>query len=97
MDTLTTFKASLAWMAPAITMILGGSLLLGASMVLKGGPHRDVHGQRNGMAILSLLILVVAGFLGSMRQLPENLGSGLFRFDHIAISSERLCSSADSC
>lgn len=90
MDTLTTFKASLAWMAPAITMILGGSLLLGASMVLKGGPQRDVHGQRNAMAFLSLLILLVAGVLGAMRQLPSEMGSGLFRFDDIAISSERL-------
>ena len=51
MDTLETLKSSLAVMAPAITLILGGSVVMAASLVLKPGNARDVHGQRTGVAI----------------------------------------------
>ena len=77
-------------MAPAITLILGGSLLLAASLVLKSGKARDVHGQRNGMAVASLVLLLVAAILGWIRVVPDDLGQGLFRFDAAALASERL-------
>jgi NADH-quinone oxidoreductase subunit N len=89
-DTLETIKSSLALMAPAITLILGGSLLLAASLVLKSGKARDVHGQRNGMAVASLVLLLVAAILGWIRVVPDDLGQGLFRFDAAALASERL-------
>ncbi len=90
MDTLAAFKASLVWMAPAITLILGGSLLMGTSLVMRSGPRRDIPGQRNALGFFSLLLIVVAGVLGSFRAMPEELGSGLFRFDGAALASERL-------
>jgi NADH-quinone oxidoreductase subunit N len=89
-DTLTTIKSSLAQMTPAIVLILGGSVLLAASMVLKGGPQRDVYGQRNAMGLLSIFLIVLAGACGLFRELPTDLGSGLFRFDGSALASERL-------
>ncbi|MCY2985137.1 MAG: NADH-quinone oxidoreductase subunit N [Planctomycetota bacterium] len=90
MDTLETLKSSLALMAPAITLILGGSVVMAASLVLKPGNARDVHGQRTGMAIASLAILVLAAMLELWRTMPSELGQGLFRFDQTALGSERL-------
>ena len=90
MDTLETLKSSLAVMAPAITLILGGSVVMAASLVLKPGNARDVHGQRTGVAIASLVILVLAAILHVWRMIPAELGNGLFRFDETALASERL-------
>lgn len=90
MDTLATFKASLVWLAPAITLIFGGSLIMCASLVLKTGPRRNVRGQQNALAFFSLLVLFGAGILGYYRGLPESTGSGVFRFDSTALATERL-------
>ncbi len=77
-------------MAPAITLILGGSAVMAASLVLKPGAARDVHGQRTGVAVTSLIILAFAAILELLRIVPAELGSGLFRFDQTALASERL-------
>ncbi len=90
MDTLETLKSSLALMAPAITLILGGSVVMAASLVLKPGNARDVHGQRTGVAIASLAILALATMMELWRTIPSELGQGLFRFDPTALASERL-------
>jgi len=89
-DSLETLKSSLTLMAPAITLILGGSIVMAASLVLKPGPARDVHGQRTAVAVASLFILGFAAMLGMMRNVPAELGQGLFRFDSTALASERL-------
>lgn len=90
MDTLETLKSSLALMAPAITLILGGSVVMAASLVLKPGNARDVHGQRTGVAMVSLAILALAAMMELWRTIPSELGHGLFRFDQTALASERL-------
>ena len=90
MDTLETLKSSLALMAPAITLILGGSVVMAASLVLKPGNARDVHGQRTGVAMVSLAILALAAVMELWRTIPGELGDGLFRFDQTALASERL-------
>ncbi len=90
MDTLETLKASLILMAPAITLILGGSIVMAASLVLKSGTAHAVHGQRAGIAVVSLAILALAAILGMMRSVPADLGQGLFRFDGTALAAERL-------
>ncbi len=90
MDTLTVVKGSLAQMTPEIVLILGGSILLAASLVLKMGPHRDIYGQRNAMGLLSLLLIALAAICGYYRELPADLGNGLFRLDGAAYASERL-------
>ena len=90
MDTLETLKSSLALMAPAITLILGGSLVMAASLVLKPGTARDVHGQRTAVAVVSLGILVLAAVFEIWRSIPAELGQGLFRFDQTALAAERL-------
>jgi NADH-quinone oxidoreductase subunit N len=89
-DTLETLKSSLALMAPAITLILGGSVVMAASLVLKSGNARDAHGQRTGVAIVSLVILALAAIFELWRAIPAELGQGLFRFDQTALASERL-------
>ena len=90
METLETLKSSLAVMAPAITLILGGSVVMAASLVLKPGTARDVHGQRTAVAVVSLGILALAAILGVLRTVPTELGQGLFRFDSTALAAERL-------
>ena len=90
METLETLKSSLAVMAPAITLILGGSVVMAASLVLKPGTARDVHGQRTSVAVVSLGILALAAILGVLRTVPTELGQGLFRFDSTALAAERL-------
>ncbi len=77
-------------MMPAFTLILGGSVVMAASLVLKQGQARDVHGQRTAVAVMSIVILAIAAALGQMRSIPAELGQGLFRFDGIALASERL-------
>ena len=77
-------------MLPALTLVLGGSVLMAASLLLKTGLNRDVHGQRTYMAVISLALLVVAGFFGYWRVVPVELGQGMFRFDDAALASERL-------
>ncbi len=90
METLETIKSSLALMAPAITLILGGSVVMAASLVLRPGTARDVHGQRTAVAVASLGILLLAAILGTWRTIPAELGQGLFRFDQTALAAERL-------
>jgi NADH-quinone oxidoreductase subunit N len=77
-------------MLPALTLVLGGSVLMAASLLLKTGLNRDVHGQRTYMAVISLALLVVAGVFGYWRVVPVELGQGMFRFDDAALASERL-------
>jgi NADH-quinone oxidoreductase subunit N len=89
-DTLETIKSSLVLMLPAVTLILGGSVLMAASLVIKSDNMRDVHGQRNTMALISLMLIAVAALQGYFRILPSDLGQGLFRFDSAALASERL-------
>jgi NADH-quinone oxidoreductase subunit N len=89
-DTLQTIQSSLALMLPAVILILGGSVLMAASLVLKTGADRDVHSQRNVLAITSLALILVAGLVGLLRVIPSDLGQGLFRFDSAALASERL-------
>ncbi len=90
MDTLQTIKSSVAHLSPAILLILSGSIVMAASLVLKSGNARDVHNQRNGVGSLSLVLLLVAGVLAYLRGAPTELGHGLFRFDSTAIAAERL-------
>jgi NADH-quinone oxidoreductase subunit N len=77
-------------MLPALTLVLGGSVLMAASLLLKTGSNRDMHGQRTNMALVSLALLVVAGVFGYLRVVPDGLGQGMFRFDATALASERL-------
>ncbi len=71
-------------------MILGGCLLLAASVVFRGGVPQDASGRRNVMGAFALGVLLLAAALSGWRTLPEDLGSGLFRFDATALASERL-------
>lgn len=77
-------------MLPALTLVLGGSVMMAASLLLKTGSNRDVHGQRTYMALISLAFLVVAWVFGYLRVVPVELGQGMFRFDDAALASERL-------
>ncbi len=92
MDTLEIIKISTLHLIPAIVLLVGGSLLMCASIVIKSGPDSDVHGQRNLFAFTSLLLVILATALTVWRGVPTLTMSdiGLFRFDQSAVASERL-------
>ncbi|MCU0711435.1 MAG: NADH-quinone oxidoreductase subunit N [Pirellula sp.] len=90
MDTLEFTIASLKLMLPAIVLIVGGCLLLCSGLIMKSGDQHRVHDNRNALGALSMLFIALAGFAMSFREIPADLGSGLFRLDESAIASERL-------
>jgi NADH-quinone oxidoreductase subunit N len=89
-DTLQTIKVSLSAMLPAITLILGGSVLMAASLVLKSGTSRDSYEQRNALAIGSILLLAIAWAARFFLPTPADQGQGLFLFNDSALAAERL-------
>jgi len=91
-DTLQVIKNSAAHLSPAIALLIGGSLLMCASIFFRSGVKRDVHGQRNLFAVLSMVTLVVAVLLSFYRGTPQldKYDVGLFRFDSGALAAERL-------
>jgi NADH-quinone oxidoreductase subunit N len=89
-DTLTIIKSSFAQMTPAIILIVGGCALLTAGLFLKTGQDRNVHDQRNMMGGLSLFCIALSVIAMYFRELPSQLGTGLFRLDDSAIAAERL-------
>jgi NADH-quinone oxidoreductase subunit N len=89
-DTLQTIKVSLSAMLPAITLILGGSVLMAASLVLKSGTSRDSYEQRNALAIGSILLLSIAWAARFFLPTPADQGQGLFLFNDSALAAERL-------
>jgi NADH-quinone oxidoreductase subunit N len=90
MDTLEIIKSSFAQMTPAAVLIVGGCALLCAGLFLKPATEHNVHDQRNWMAGLSLAFIILSVLAMNFRQIPADLGNGLFRLDGAAIASERL-------
>lgn len=79
-------------MTPAIVLILGGSLVMCASLLRRDGSHRDVYATRNAFALTSIGLLVLAAIAAYLRGQPTLSESdlGLFRFDGSAFAAERL-------
>lgn len=92
MDTLQVIKNSVTHLTPAIVLLLGGSVLMGASVFARSGSQSDVHGQRFRFAATSLALLLIAMVLSYWRGVPklDAMDIGLFRFDDSAIAAERL-------
>ncbi|MEI8212767.1 MAG: NADH-quinone oxidoreductase subunit N [Planctomycetota bacterium] len=92
MDTLQIIKASISHLIPAITLLLGGSLLMCASVFSTSSTRHDIHGQRFRFGALSLALLLLAMVLSYLRGVPklDPMDLGLFRFDASAIAAERL-------
>ncbi|MFO0014050.1 MAG: NADH-quinone oxidoreductase subunit N [Planctomycetota bacterium] len=92
MDLLQVIKTSTIHLVPELILLLGGSLLMCASLFRRDGSFVDVHGQRSRFAVLSIGLLVAAIAASFIRGVPH-VGSddfGLFRFDGSALAAERL-------
>jgi NADH-quinone oxidoreductase subunit N len=91
-DLLQVIKTSTIHLVPELILLLGGSLLMCASLFRRDGSFVDVHGQRSRFAVLSIGLLVAAIAASFIRGVPH-VGSddfGLFRFDGSALAAERL-------
>lgn len=92
MDTLQQIKLAALHLTPEIILLIGGSLMMCASLFRSNALTTDVHGMRNRYAVFSFVLLIAAIVASYVRGVPT-LGPndwGLFRFDGSALSSERL-------
>ncbi len=92
MDTLQVIKSSASHLLPALILLIGGSVLMCASVFMRTAVAYNVHGLRNRFAIISLALLIAAIVASFVRGTPElgPMDVGLFRFDGSAIAAERL-------
>ena len=92
MDTLQIIKDSVSHLLPAIVLLLGGSLVMCASVFSRPSEHHNFHEQRFRYAITSMLLLLVSMLLSYWRGTPTltQMDLGLFRVDASAIAAERL-------
>ena len=84
---------TLKWMSPAVVLLLGGCLVLSASVCLSPLKSTGVDNRRNLLASVSMLFLVVAAlchFFFTSNLTNGLVESDLFRFDNVSIASERL-------
>lgn len=92
MDLIQITKAAVGHLTPEILLLLGGTLIMCASVLTRKVEREDLHGQRNNYAFASLLCLVAAMVARYFVGVPV-VGSndlGLFRFDSSALAAERL-------
>ncbi|MEI6525460.1 MAG: proton-conducting transporter membrane subunit, partial [Planctomycetota bacterium] len=92
MDLIQITKAAVGHLTPEILLLIGGTLVMCAS-VLTGKPLRqDLHTERNNFAVASLLCLLAAMAVRFWQGVPtvSDEDIGLFRFDASALAAERL-------
>jgi len=87
------YALAIQLLAPAIAMIVGGSLILCSSIVLAPCTSHSIDNRRNLFGAMSFIVLIVAAAFhlsNSGRILASPTSLGLFRFDSISVASERL-------
>jgi len=91
-DAIQSIKAAAGHLTPEIVLLLGGSLVMSASVFGRSGERHDVHSQRSSFAAASLICLMLAMLCSFWRGVPQLAPDdfGLFRFDATALASERL-------
>lgn len=92
MDLLQVIKTSTIHLIPELILLVGGSLLMCASLFKRHQDFVDVHGQRTRFAAFAIGLLLVAIIASFLRGVPSvgNEDWGLFRFDSSALAAERL-------
>jgi len=59
-DAIQSIKAAAGHLTPEIVLLLGGSLVMSASVFGRSGERHDVHSQRSSFAAASLICLMLA-------------------------------------
>ena len=93
MPVAENFSSMIHLLAPAITLLVGGSLLLCSSIVLGPCADHSIDNRRNLLGGFAFVfILIAAGFhlSSSGNVLAASSSEGLFRFDSISVAAERL-------
>ena len=92
MDLMQITKAAATHLTPEIILLIGGTLVMCASVLTRKPQREDIYAQRNNFAVASLVCLLVAMAARYWTGVPQ-VGSadlGLFRFDASALAAERL-------
>lgn len=92
MDAIQSIKAAASHLTPEIVLLIGGSLVMSASVFQRKREREDVHSDRSmyaASALVCLLLAMLASFWRGVPQLSPD-AFGLFRFDATALASERL-------
>jgi len=87
------FLLTLEMLAPALTLIVGGSLLLCSSIVLGPVDDHSIDSRRNllgGFAFAFLIVAAAFHLISNGKVLASNQTLGLFRFDSVSVAAERL-------
>ena len=92
MDLMQITKAAATHLTPEIILLIGGTLVMCASVLTRKSQREDIYAQRNNFAVASLICLLAAMAARYYRGVPEigNADLGLFRFDASALAAERL-------
>lgn len=92
MDAIQSIKAAASHLTPEIVLLIGGSLVMSASVFQRKREREDVHSDRSMYAAASLTCLLLAMLTSFWRGVPQLAPDafGLFRFDATALASERL-------
>ena len=92
MDLIQITKAAVGHLTPEIVLLIGGTLIMCASVLSRKSEWEDTHSQRSNYAFASLVCLLIAMASRYFRGSPVVSDSdlGLFRFDASAIAAERL-------
>jgi len=91
-DLIQITKATVGHLTPEIVLLIGGTLVMCASVLTTKTARENIHTQRNNYAFGSLLCLIAAVIARYWLGAP-NIASGdlgLFRFDASALAAERL-------
>jgi len=91
-DAIQSIKAAASHLTPEIVLLIGGSLVMSASVFQRKREREDVHSDRSMYAAASLTCLLLAMLTSFWRGVPQLAPDafGLFRFDATALASERL-------
>ncbi len=93
MPVAENFSLTLQMLAPALALLVGGSLLLCSSIVLSPVNDHSIDNRRNllgGFAFVFLVIAAAFHLMSNEKVLASTATLGLFRFDSVSVAAERL-------
>ena len=92
MDLIQITKATVGHLTPEIVLLIGGTLIMCASVLTRKSEREDLHVERSNYAFVSLICLLVAMATRYWQGVPTVIQTdlGAFRFDASALAAERL-------
>jgi len=91
-DLIQITKATVGHLTPEIVLLIGGTLIMCASVLTRKSEREDLHVERSNYAFVSLICLLVAMATRYWQGVPTVIQTdlGAFRFDASALAAERL-------